>query len=256
MPGSRWTVDERLELEALAGIKTVKQIARRLNRSYSSVESAAYRWGISTRPSFDNFSIDCLANHLGCSDTSVRRWVETGKLKAKKSNRNYQIKIDNLRDFYRRWSDDNRVLQSVDKDLLVWLLNFENEEKMAKYQTMWTHEETETLIAMAEQSPVENIARQLNRSLGSVRGKAQLMGISLRTTVDYLSTSQIAEMLGCDRGAIVYWIKKGMISARRSTRKTGQWRISRRSLKELYEQKPNLSLWKEVPQENLDWLFK
>lgn len=127
---------------------------------------------------------------------------------------------------------------------------------MAKYQTMWTHEETETLIALAEEIPVENIARRLNRSLGSVRGKAHLLGLKLQTNVDYLSSSKVAKVLQCHRGAIVYWVKKGVISARRSKRRTGQWRISRQSLKKLYEQKPNLSLWKGVPQENLDWLFK
>lgn len=257
MPGARWSHEDKMRLELWAGTKTLNEIARQLNRSIPSVVSAASRWGISTKQTLNNFSCEYVGNQLGCSPTTVAKWIKTGKLKAGRCSpkADYQIKLVHLQDFYRRWGD-SRVFKTIDQSLLAWLLDFKDEEKMAKYQTMWTHEETETLLALAEQVPVERIAKKLNRSLDSVRRKAHYMGLSLRTVTDYLSTIQIAEILGCDRGAIVYWINKGVLSCRRSTRKTGQWRVSRRSLKELYKQKPNLRIWKEVPQENLDWLFK
>lgn len=252
----KWTKQEHDYLVANAGVLPIERLRIRLsNKSTEAIYLYALRQGISLKTEINHFSCEQVAKLLKCSPASVIKWIEKGYLSAPRSSErgDYRISIKSLRDFYRRRSD-TIIFQKAPKENIAWLLDI-SEDEMAKYQTMWTDEEEGILLALAESVPVERIAKKLNRSLASVRGKAQLMGLKLTPAVNNLSAQQIADLLNCDRTAIIYWINKKELNAKRSSKKTGQWRISCHSLKRLYENKPNLSIWKKAPRENLEFLM-
>lgn len=130
---------------------------------------------------------------------------------------------------------------------------------MPKGQRLWTQEEVDTLYDLATVYPVESIAKQLNRSLGSVRGKARLLGIdSLSTEDEWFSVLQLSYLLKCTPFVILRLCKNGTLpfkwSAQTSNR--GIRRIHRNDLKKLYKRRRSLKMWENAPPETLDWLFE
>lgn len=252
----KWTQAEHDYLMANAGVLPLERLRRKLkNKSNESIYCYALRHGISVKTEINYFNCEQIADLLECSPSSVIKWIDKDYLSASRSSDRgtFRISINALRDFYRRWSDC-RIFKNAPQANLAWLLNIK-EDEMAKYQTLWTDEEEAILLALAESMPVERIAKKLNRSIVSVKDKLHLMGLKLKPTINNLSIQQIADLLNCDRSAVTYWIDKKALSAKRSSKKTGQWQVSYQSLKKLYEEKPNLRLWRKAPKENLDWLM-
>jgi hypothetical protein len=75
-----WTPEESALLASLAGRHTLASIARKLKRTFASVKGKAKQLEISIRVSEGYSQID-LAELLGASPTSIRRWCRIGWLR-------------------------------------------------------------------------------------------------------------------------------------------------------------------------------
>lgn len=102
---------------------SIKSIARRLGRTERAVQLKAGRLQYH-RPVRGNYTASILANALGCSDRTVRRWIEQGMLVAKwqKASEEWDIDPKDIRQFidlYPRAVDPRRFNWLWVKNILV-----------------------------------------------------------------------------------------------------------------------------------------
>lgn len=95
---SAWTPEEILFLKESAGEMTIKQMAKKLLRTYASVRRKMYDLNIKNRGNQGDFSALCLAKELCCSQHRVRRALVKGIIPGildKQKNR-WRIYMDEL----------------------------------------------------------------------------------------------------------------------------------------------------------------
>lgn len=92
-----------------------------------------------------------------------------------------------------------------------------NMEK-SKQRRRWTKEEIETLKKLSERYTKSDIAKKMNRSVGSVNGKLNALGIGgLINVTDKWTFSMIAEAVGVSKHAVSRtWKKHGLRYSRRA----------------------------------------
>lgn len=122
--------------------------------------------------------------------------------------------------------------------------------------SLWTEDDINFLIGNAEVLPVEEIAKRLNRTVSSIKGKALMMQISLAPTLDNLSTESLARLLGVNGNTVCRWIANGELkSTKAKNTKRSRHRISRRNFKSFYkrckDKKPSLA---RISPAVLEWL--
>lgn len=76
----------------------------------------------------------------------------------------------------------------------------------------WTYEEEQRLIELSEKKPQKEIAKELNRSVQSVKSKRQRMGLEpFIVQTEKLTASDVARLIGVDRSSITRtWKKHGL----------------------------------------------
>jgi RNA polymerase sigma factor (sigma-70 family) len=114
-----WGKEELAHLERLAEILPVSEIARRLNRSESSVRQKLNSLGYSCATQLDNYSILYLAKSLGASRSVVAGWIDSGSLKASRlSQRRWAVKAADFAQFCR---NHPKLVAGFDRETLQWL---------------------------------------------------------------------------------------------------------------------------------------
>lgn len=122
----------------------------------------------------------------------------------------------------------------------------------------WTEDEIWLLELMSQRFPIDDIAKRLNRTHDSVRGKMWTQGISPYLTVDQFSPNRLAGMLGISHPTIVNWIKTGDLPAiKREKNKRLLYRIKRKDFAKFYRQNiNNTKMWalKRISPDIIEWL--
>jgi hypothetical protein len=128
---------------------------------------------------------------------------------------------------------------------------------MRKINRRWTQEETLLLELWAGEVPTELIAKRLQRTKQSVTGKAVCMGIKLKPESNNFSLCTLARLIGCDHGAFSYWLKKGELIGRKTSkgRSGGTYRVKRENFKQFYLSHPRLSIFKGVDPDVIKYLI-
>lgn len=114
-----WNSEELAHLERFAETLPVCEIARRLNRSDSSIRRKLSSLGYSCATQFDNYSILYLAKSLGTSRSVVAGWINSGSLKASRlSQRRWAVKAADFAQFCRKYP---KLVAQFDRETLEWL---------------------------------------------------------------------------------------------------------------------------------------
>src|SRR5688572_20805240 len=104
-PSRRWT---QKEIEYLAnnwGIATTEAVCRRLKRSHNAVQIRAVQLGVNRKSNVLNAST--VAEQMGVNMQTVRRWINLGLLRARRSHNGqdgkkwWQVRYEDLERFVR-----------------------------------------------------------------------------------------------------------------------------------------------------------
>lgn len=108
-PRRRWAPKDDEQLESLASTTTVIQAARRLNRSTHSVRNRAFQLGIRFRDHREWYTTGDAARIIGCSVNMVFGAVQSGRLKAKRTEPTKSV-VQNAK-FGRKWRIEREDLR-------------------------------------------------------------------------------------------------------------------------------------------------
>ena len=194
MGGKRWTYEEELTIKVWADIESTEQIAKRLGRSYTSVNTKISRLGLGRKKKVvqdyswtkeeiqwlrknHHFSLQSLAKKLGRSIDSVKSKARQLELTVKmKSNSFYWSdkktkKLKELVDQKLEWKEISRILRRSIHSCRG------KASEMGYCRTdlkMWTTKEVKYLYeARVRGDSYKDISLVLNRSCYSVRSKFQ-----------------------------------------------------------------------------------
>lgn len=188
----KWTKEEIEYLEENFGLKTVKAIARKLNRSEDAVIIKAKRIGLGgITETTNSINATQLANAIGTDSKTVIRWINKKGLKAKKlvmaKERIYwRITLINFWD----WAKENQdcikwsrfEVNSLGKEpSWVEAARKKDLEKPKKQHLKWTKEQDKMLkMYWNTEKKIKEIAEIMNRSVDAVSRRAARIGLSRR----------------------------------------------------------------------------
>lgn len=118
-----WTDDEVLYLEENWGTKSVKGIAKHLDRSVNSVKLKAQRIGLpDPRLAFEGITLNQLSFALNISYSLIKRWIKLYDFPAKRRvfSEKSRVHIVNYTDFW-KWAEQNKQMidfSRVEKHIL------------------------------------------------------------------------------------------------------------------------------------------
>lgn len=178
----RWTEEEIEYLENWIGRSSLGNIAKRLGRTFKSVEFKATELGIGdSLGQTGMLTKNELARFLKVCPKTVSRWIEKYGLKAKKlrpRRKRYYIMID-VEDFW-EWAEQNKEKIDFGRIERYSLLPepewFELERKRdlknipRRKRKKWTKEEESQLIQLNNMKmPLNEIGKRLNRSETAIK---------------------------------------------------------------------------------------
>lgn len=169
-----WTAEEEEFLEEKIGTFTAAQIARRLGRSFSSVNMKLSRMGIGGfRQSTDMLTMNTLHEILGVEARTVKKkWAARGLRIYRKGNY-LCIKQEELLPFLRK-NQDIWNAAAIPDDTIFCGCSWYRQKKAAdtKKRYFWTREEEAKLRHLRKEGcTVPEIASKMGRSECSVRCK-------------------------------------------------------------------------------------
>lgn len=125
-----------------------------------------------------------------------------------------------------------------------------------KRKNLWTPEEKEVIEKYSECLPVEAIAKRLKRTKLATSRQASLLGLSLKTTLDYWSPAELARIIGVSRKTVYTWINKGYLKGflfkKKPVRKI---RISKQQFQKFYnDYADKILVLKKIDDGTIKWL--
>lgn len=188
----KWTKEDIEYLEENFGLKTIKALARKLNRSEDAVIIKAKRirlGGITSTTNYINASQ--LADAIGADRKTVGRWINEKGLKAKKTvlakERTYwRITLKNFWDWAKEHQDcikwSRFELNSLGKEpSWVEAARKKDLEKPKKQDLKWTKEQDKMLIMYWNTGKEsKEIANIMHRSRNAILRRASRLGLSRR----------------------------------------------------------------------------
>jgi hypothetical protein len=178
----KWTDEEIEYVKENIGTVKVATIARKLNRTYTSVELKMKRLGLSNTKSFTGQLTKCeLALHLKVDPKSIKLWIEHHGLKCtKRVTRNTKMfHFINPEDFW-NWAYQNKEridFSKIERQTILpepdWVELERQNVREVNYK-IWTTKEVSMmseLISMG--SSFSDIGKRLNRSTLSIQRKYQ-----------------------------------------------------------------------------------
>jgi DNA-binding CsgD family transcriptional regulator len=216
-----WNHEETELLKSLAGKVPTDDIARQLNRTYSSVihKASSLKVSLLIPVSWTNEELDVLRELAGTC-TAKQIGEQIGK-------------------------NANAVRVQASKI------------KISLKRPFWTDDELMQLELWAGELPPEVIAHRLNKKVPTVRQQAYRMGLSLRLEVDYFDIKTLSELIGVGRFVITKWVQDGKLSAyRTSISKKSIHRITRRQFTNFYRKyKNHIPALQSIDPERLEYVL-
>ncbi|HDK7138900.1 TPA: hypothetical protein PTV74_001412 [Clostridium botulinum] len=190
-----YTKEELIYLEEKWGAKSVKAIARKLNRSEWAVRMKAYKMGLGDpKLSIDGITINQLSKAIGVHYQSImRNWVEQYGFPVKnKVLINESITYATQNDFW-EWAKDNKNLidfSRIEENILGKEPQWAKEKRRidilannkSRNKRPWTDSEIEKLISLLKtyNFTYADIAERLGRSQSAVKRKIYDLKIPYR----------------------------------------------------------------------------
>jgi len=190
-----YTKEELIYLEEKWGAKSVKAIARKLNRSEWAVRMKAYKMGLGDpKLSIDGITINQLSKAIGVHYQSImRNWVEQYGFPVKnKILINESIAYATQNDFW-EWAKDNKNLidfSRIEENILGKEPQWAKEKRRidilannkSRNKRPWTDSEIEKLISLLKtyNFTYADIAERLGRSQSAVKRKIYDLKIPYR----------------------------------------------------------------------------
>jgi hypothetical protein len=193
----KWTDEEVRYLESRWGNMSIKNIAKKLDRSIHSIRLKAGRLGlIDPRLSFDGITINQLAKAINVSHSQIRRWIKYHDFPAKYKvfAMKSKVRVVSYEDFW-KWAEQHKQMidfSRIEPNILgpepEWAKEKRNADiikrqkiKKSNYDP-WTPEEDNILKGMlsAYRYTYPEIAQRLNRSEGAIKRRIQELGIKAR----------------------------------------------------------------------------
>ncbi|OPD36980.1 hypothetical protein AL714_10690 [Clostridium botulinum] len=181
-----YTKEELIYLEEKWGAKSVKAIARKLNRSEWAVRMKAYKMGLGDpKLSIDGITINQLSKAIGVHYQSImRNWVEQYKFPIKnKVLINESIVYITQNDFW-KWAENNKNLinfSRIEENILGKEPQWAKEKRRidilannkSRNKRPWTDSEVKKLISLLKtyNFTYADIAERLGRSQPAVKRK-------------------------------------------------------------------------------------
>lgn len=174
MGGRRWTNDEIQTLEDMSGTYTVATIARRLGRSFDSVNLKMNRLGIlGFEKSTDLLTMNQLCIMLGVEPRTVKKkWADKGVRIFRKGNYIVVRQEDLIRYLKQHPEDWNAA--NVPDDTLIMGYAWYKEKKRQDIPTSyyWKTSEKSRLQLLRKQGySIREIAEKMGRSESSIKYK-------------------------------------------------------------------------------------
>ncbi|NFM46571.1 hypothetical protein FDB72_10565 [Clostridium botulinum] len=190
-----YTKEELIYLEEKWGAKSVKSIAKKLNRSEWAVRMKAYKMGLGDpKLSIDGITINQLSKAIGVHYQSImRNWVEQYGFPVKnKVLINESITYATQNDFW-EWAKDNKNLidfSRIEENILGKEPQWAKEKRRidilannkSRNKRPWTDSEIEKLISLLKtyNFTYADIAERLGRSQSAVKRKIYDLKIPYR----------------------------------------------------------------------------
>jgi len=218
-----WSFEEVDYLREHYGTVAIEDISTHLDRSPNSIKVAVYR---------------CLggARKLGrCSPNMMGAhlfWTEQRVLKALKEVAK-ELKIlptsDDLYNSLKKgrfeWPSACYIYRYFRTFPNAWLIAGVDKSRINKAHAKWTEEEDEYLLLHAGDVKLEDIARRLGRSYGSVRGRLRWHDhLRARHNQGYLSAAELAKYFGCSYTRVRKLLSAGLIKGFRSKIRN-EWQV-------------------------------
>lgn len=174
MAGQAWTQEEMDYLENSIDTFTVATIAKKLGRSFDSVNLKLNRMGLSGfEKSTDLLTMNQLCLTLGVQSRTVKKkWVSKGLRIMRKGNY-LVVRQENLLDYLKKHPEDWNATKVTNDSLFYGLPWYKEKLKNDKEESYyWTEYEMAQLRLLRYQGySIREIAEQMNRSESSVKYK-------------------------------------------------------------------------------------
>ncbi len=187
MRGRRWTPEEDQLLEELIGDYTAEGVARKMKRSFNSINCRLYRLGI---PGFgkstDRLTMNQLCKMMGVDSRTVKKkWKEHGLIIRHKGQYKIIGQADLIK-FLKNHPEDWNAADVTDDSIIGRYPWYKEKRKTdVKTQYFWTPEDISTLKYLRHEGySIREIAEKMGRSESSIKGKlygGKQRGISIRS---------------------------------------------------------------------------
>lgn len=174
MGGKAWTEDEIIKLQDMAGTYTVATIAKKLGRSFNSVNCKIGRMGLS---GFEK-STDFITMHQLClmfgveSRTVKKKWKSKG-LRIMKKGYYIVIRQENLVRYLKEHPEDWNATKVTDDSLIMaypWYKAKKRSDTRECYH--WSPEDISRLYFLRHEGySIREIAEKMERSQSSIKYK-------------------------------------------------------------------------------------
>lgn len=179
MGGRRWTQDELQILESMSGAFTVATIAKKLGRSFESVNIKLNRMGMSgfVRTT-DLLTMNQVSLMLGVERRTMnKKWRDKG-LHIMKRGRYRVVRQNDLIRYLRDHPEDWNAANVNDDSLIMQYSWYKDKRKTdTKSRYFWTPDEISKLHHLRRKGySVSEIAEQMGRSQSSIKYKLYIYG--------------------------------------------------------------------------------
>lgn len=177
----RWTDEEYDYMLKALETRSVKHVARRLNRSYQSVLQKFNDSGYSIKDYSPHVTATELAEIVKKKPQTVAYWIRNKGLPAKKQGTFWRIPIDS----FWEWAKENPDfidVSMIEENILLPEPSWVKEKRLNKEPLAiktWTDNEADLLknLLLRTRLTLKEIAKELNRTEASVRKKSYSIGM-------------------------------------------------------------------------------
>lgn len=196
MAGRKWSKEDIEYLEELWGIKSLKNISKKLNRTTQSVRAKAIRLGLGSHlHATEDLSLNILLKELGYKK-SYSWWAAKLEkhgcpIKLKKVFKN-NFKVVNINDFW-KWAEKNQKILNFDRfeeNTLgkepKWVKEKRKKDKndltVINKNKKWTKQEDQLLISKIKmyKYTYEELSKEFNRTETAIRKRLYRLNVPYR----------------------------------------------------------------------------
>lgn len=182
----KWTEEEIIFLEANWGVKTIKYIEKKLNRSSYAIKHKVRELKLGGGYSSGDYLLaKQIANMFGCDMCVVKRWFSLGLPYTTKpiiKRKMYRVKLSDLiiwlKNNQDQWSSIKLEKYSLGQES-EWLIKKRNKDLLntpKNNKKRFTTREDQLIISLFKlNKSAKQIARETNRSLDSIKNRLKIL---------------------------------------------------------------------------------